>query len=281
MLRPLKSCDADPELKSLLTLEDKNRVIDQRIRAATALFAGPMPEAGAEFNDGNEDIMDIGRWYRKYSNQRLKHKGPGSTWTRENISSPLDWEIRFSEPLTTWLMMKGEIRQAQEGITMHARILQSNLQHSCEGSEERDLFEESSSHTIKTPIGPCPDQGQKQYLIDASVAAEPHQIKCIDSTVTVAKISTKRAPRTVTALQRELQAEMELEAEREAERELQEQAERTELDIWFATFARDGVERDGRDWKASSIGNTCSALVSLITAGLSKGVMGLLDSTWG
>lgn len=68
MLRPLKSCDADPELKSLSTLEDKNRVIDQRIRAATALFAGPMPEAGAELNDGHEDIMDIGRWYRKVSN---------------------------------------------------------------------------------------------------------------------------------------------------------------------------------------------------------------------
>ncbi|KZP10139.1 hypothetical protein FIBSPDRAFT_899928 [Athelia psychrophila] len=258
MLRPLKSCDADPELKSLSTLEDKNRVIDQRIRAATALFAGPMPEAGAELNDGHEDIMDIGRWYRKYSNQSLKHKGPGSTWTRENISSPLDWEIRFSEPLTTWLMMKGEIRQAQEGIAMHARILQSNLQHSCEGSEERDLFEESSPPTIKTPIGPFLGQGQKQYLVDASVAAEPHQIKCLDSTVTVAKISTKRAPRTVTALQRELrelQAEMELEAEREAEGGLEEKAERAELDIWFATFARDGVERDGGDWKSELTNN--------------------------
>lgn len=72
MSPPLRVCDTDPELKNSPTLEGKNKIIDLRIRAATAQFAGPMPEVGAEFNDGKEDIMDIGRWYHKVSDPLIE-----------------------------------------------------------------------------------------------------------------------------------------------------------------------------------------------------------------
>lgn len=163
----------------------------------------------------------------------------------------MDWEIRFSEPLATWLEMKGEILKAQEHIARRAQILQLKHQYSHEDWEESDpfdeLFAQSSPalgsigvvdlprHTIKPPTEPVPDTRQA----DDSVAAETSsKQQCVDSTVSAftRNSSGRRPPRTVTALQRELQAEMKRESERESERELLEQAERAERELWFSQW---------------------------------------------